>query len=78
MKSVSETGKLFTINSREDYHLKKFVMRTYCRSDNFYSTAYWYQTEPHVAFRDLPKPEERIPRAVQVGGPGPVPFPSDK
>jgi hypothetical protein len=24
------------------------------RSDNFYSTAYWYQTEPHAAFPALP------------------------
>ncbi len=32
------------------------------RSDNFYSTAYWYQTEPHVAFPALPAPSERIPR----------------
>ena len=31
------------------------------RSDNFYSTAYWYQTEPHAAFPALPKAAERIP-----------------
>ncbi len=48
------------------------------RSDNFYSTAYWYQTEPHAAFPRLPKPEERIPRVFQVGGPGPVPIPANK
>ena len=24
-----------------------------CRSDNFYSVAYWYQTEPHAAFPAL-------------------------
>jgi hypothetical protein len=31
------------------------------RSDNFYSTAYWYQTEPHAAFPALPPAAERIP-----------------
>ncbi len=32
------------------------------RSDDFYSTAYWYQTEPHAAFPALPAPHERVPR----------------
>lgn len=32
------------------------------RSDDFYSTAYWYQTEPHAAFPALPSPAERVPR----------------
>ncbi len=40
------------------------------RADNFYSTAYWYQTEPHAAFPALPAPEERIPRIFAVGGAG--------
>jgi hypothetical protein len=40
------------------------------RSDNFYSVAYWYQTEPHAPFPALPKPEDRIPRLFAVGGPG--------
>jgi hypothetical protein len=40
------------------------------RSDNFYSTAYWYQTEPHAAFPALPSPAERIPKLFHVGGPG--------
>jgi hypothetical protein len=40
------------------------------RSDNFYTVAYWYQTEPHAAFPALPAPEERIPRLFAVGGPG--------
>ena len=31
------------------------------RSDNFYSVAYWYQTEPHAAFPPLPPVAERIP-----------------
>jgi hypothetical protein len=38
------------------------------RSDNFYSTAYWYQTEPHAAFPALPAAAERIPRVIAVGG----------
>ena len=40
------------------------------RADNFYSTAYWYQTEPHTAFPALPAPEDRIPRIFAVGGAG--------
>lgn len=38
------------------------------RSDNFYTVAYWYQSEPHKAFPALPKAEERVPRVVAVGG----------
>jgi hypothetical protein len=30
------------------------------RSDNFYSTAYWYQEEPHTAFPALPAPADRV------------------
>lgn len=40
------------------------------RSDNFFSVAYWYQTEPHAAFPELPALEQRIPRIYPVGGPG--------
>jgi hypothetical protein len=40
------------------------------RSDNYFSVAYWYQTEPHAAFPALPGLEERIPRIYTVGGPG--------
>ena len=40
------------------------------RSDNFYSVAYWYQTEPHMAFPPLPPVDERIPTLQLVGGPG--------
>lgn len=40
------------------------------RSDNFYSVAYWYQTEPHKKLDPLPPVESRIPKIVQVGGPG--------
>ncbi|HWA93240.1 MAG TPA: glycoside hydrolase family 172 protein [Terracidiphilus sp.] len=39
-----------------------------CRSDNFYTVAYWYQTEPHAAFPALPPAKEREPRVVAVGG----------
>ncbi|MGD0731794.1 MAG: glycoside hydrolase family 172 protein [Terracidiphilus sp.] len=45
------------------------------RSDNFYSTAYWYQTEPHAAFPALPAPADRVPRIFRVGGAGPEPVP---
>jgi len=40
------------------------------RSDNFFSVAYWYQTEPHAAFPPLPSVEDRLPRLHAVGGPG--------
>jgi hypothetical protein len=40
------------------------------RSDNYYSVAYWYQTEPHAPFPPLPALEERLPRIYPVGGPG--------
>jgi hypothetical protein len=40
------------------------------RSDNFYSVAYWYQSEPHAPFPTLPSVDQRIPRPQQVGGPG--------
>jgi len=37
------------------------------RADNFYSTAYWYQTEPHAEFPALPPPDARMPK-VTVNG----------
>lgn len=40
------------------------------REDNFYSVAYWYQTEPHAAFPALPKPDQRAPRVFAVPGAG--------
>jgi len=40
------------------------------RSDNYFSVAYWYQSEPHAAFPQLPTLEQRIPRIYAVGGPG--------
>ncbi len=40
------------------------------RSDNFYSVAYWYQTEPHAPFPALPLVEDRIPHLVRTSGPG--------
>jgi hypothetical protein len=40
------------------------------RSDNFFSVAYWYQTEPHASFPPLPPIEDRLPRLHPVGGPG--------
>jgi hypothetical protein len=43
------------------------------RSDNFYSTAFWYQTEPHAEFPPLPKPQDRVPKVFRVGGAGAAP-----
>ena len=40
------------------------------RSDNFYSVAYWYQTEPHAAFPQLPPLDQRLLKLFPVGGPG--------
>ena len=40
------------------------------RSDNYFSVAYWYQTEPHAVFPVLPQVDERLPRLQAVGGPG--------
>jgi len=40
------------------------------RSDNYYSVAYWYQTEPHATFLALPTVDQRIPHLQLVGGPG--------
>jgi hypothetical protein len=38
------------------------------RSDNFYSVAYWYQTEPHAPFPVLPEAKLRIPKMFDPGG----------
>ncbi len=46
------------------------------RSDNYYSTAYWYQTEPHASFPVLPPPADRVPRVFREGGPGAAPVPT--
>ena len=40
------------------------------RSDNFYSVAYWYQTEPHSPFPALPAVLARLPQVRATGGPG--------
>lgn len=39
------------------------------RGDNYYSVAYWYQTEPHEQFPALPSVELRIPRVLPVSNP---------
>ena len=36
------------------------------RSDNFYSVAYWYQTEPHAAFPQLPPLDQRLLKLFPV------------
>ena len=40
------------------------------RSDNFYSVAYWYQTEPHAPFPPLPPLDQRVLKLYPVAGPG--------
>src|SRR5271157_2165925 len=40
------------------------------RSDSYFSVAYWYQTEPHAPFPELPPVDERLPKLYPVGGPG--------
>jgi hypothetical protein len=40
------------------------------RSDNYYSVAYWYQSEPHEPFPQLPAVDDRIPTVQFTGGPG--------
>jgi hypothetical protein len=35
------------------------------RSDDYSSTAYWYQTEPHAPFPPLPAVPERLPRSEE-------------
>ncbi len=40
------------------------------RSDNFYSVAYWYQSEPYTEFPPLPPAAERIPNMKVVKLPG--------
>jgi hypothetical protein len=42
------------------------------RSDNYYSVAYWYQTEPHEPFPALPRVDDRVPKVRAVGGPGSI------
>jgi hypothetical protein len=39
------------------------------RSDNYYTVAYWYQTEPHSKFPIFPSVSERTPRVVNTDGP---------
>jgi hypothetical protein len=36
------------------------------RSDSFYSTAYWYQTEPHAKFPALPSSADRVPQVPRA------------
>ena len=40
------------------------------RADNFFSVAYWYQSEPFTDFPALPSPAARIPNLKAVSGPG--------
>ncbi|HUJ20715.1 MAG TPA: glycoside hydrolase family 172 protein [Bryobacteraceae bacterium] len=40
------------------------------RADNFFSVAYWYQSEPYTDFPALPPAHARIPNLKAVPGPG--------
>ena len=40
------------------------------RADNWFTVAYWYQSEPHGAFPKLPAVNDRLPRLHATGGPG--------
>lgn len=40
------------------------------RADNFFSVAYWYQSEPYTHFPPLPAATARIPNLKVVRGPG--------
>jgi hypothetical protein len=40
------------------------------RADNFFSVAYWYQSEPYTDFPRLPPTDARIPNMKVVAGPG--------
>lgn len=39
------------------------------RSDNYYTVAYWYQSEPHAPFPKMPPVKQRIPEMVNTDGP---------
>jgi len=38
------------------------------RGDNFYSVAYWYQSEPHGGFPVMPPAEKRVPHMAKASG----------
>lgn len=40
------------------------------RGDNYYSVAYWYQSEPHAPFPALPPVEMRLPRVIPPANSG--------
>ncbi len=46
------------------------------RADDYFTVAYWYQTEPHAAFPVLPRAADRVPRVFAVGGAGVVANPA--
>jgi hypothetical protein len=46
------------------------------RSDNYYTVAYWYQTEPHGTFPALPPAATRIPHLYVAAGPDTIAIPA--
>ena len=44
------------------------------RSDNYFTVAYWYQTEPHTKLPPLPPVDVRVPHLIQTGGPEVRPY----
>ena len=57
------TVSIWIHQSRSASHSKPPIEHGHAnhRSDNFYSVAYWYQAEPHAAFRVLPAVPDRLP-----------------
>jgi hypothetical protein len=64
------SGKIsvYRFHVEDPIHFKKSIRVTIehghanHRSDDYSSTAYWYQIEPHKPFSDLPPVAERLPR----------------
>ncbi|MBW2623255.1 MAG: DUF2961 domain-containing protein [Deltaproteobacteria bacterium] len=59
---------LYRFHIEDPVHFRKSIKVTIehghnnHRSDDYSSTAYWYQAEPHAAFPGLPGVEDRLPR----------------
>jgi len=62
---------LYRFHIEDSIHFQKSIRVTIehghanRRSDDYSSTAYWYQLEPHKPFPSLPPVEDRLPRAEE-------------